>query len=240
MIDLFLLNALTIVTEFIGISLASATLGCRRSRRHPRGIAHFAAVSTGSFRRFERLCLVLVAGSLPAHPDVSIVHPPIGQMTHDFFVPGLPGGSAAFHRNAADHRDRRHHRRALAALLPAVLHHRQAHHAALHALRERDLVIGIALVIIGAAAMMGFLTPCSPGPPVRALHRRRWHRRASAAYASDAAGVLFAIALLDASIIGAAAVGLATAYATATSSTSTTPCTGLSRRPRGSTPATRA
>ena len=54
-IDLFLLNALTIVTEFIGISLALGFLGVSK----PLGVVVAAALimiaaGTGNFRRFER------------------------------------------------------------------------------------------------------------------------------------------------------------------------------------------
>ena len=54
-IDLFLLNALTIVTEFIGISLALGYLGVSK----PVGVIIAAALimvaaGTGNFRRFER------------------------------------------------------------------------------------------------------------------------------------------------------------------------------------------
>ena len=55
-IDLFLLNALTIVTEFIGISLGLSYLGLPTVP----GVLIAAAVvvgaaSTGSFRRFEQV-----------------------------------------------------------------------------------------------------------------------------------------------------------------------------------------
>src|SRR5579859_1857322 len=57
-IDLFILNALTIVTEFIGITLAASYLGV------PKVIAVVLAAAvvigsafTGSFRRFERMAL---------------------------------------------------------------------------------------------------------------------------------------------------------------------------------------
>src|SRR5580693_6741051 len=64
-IDLFMLNALTIVTEFIGISLAVSYLGLPKVPSVVvAAVAIIGAVSTGSFRRFERLCLMLVAGSL--------------------------------------------------------------------------------------------------------------------------------------------------------------------------------
>src|SRR5487761_96029 len=64
-IDLFILNALTIVTEFIGISLGLDYLGIPKIPGILLAAAVIiAAAFTGSFRRFERICLTLVAGSL--------------------------------------------------------------------------------------------------------------------------------------------------------------------------------
>src|SRR5580704_610101 len=92
-IDLFILNALTIVTEFIGISLAVSYLGLPKVPTViVAAIAVIGAVSTGSFRRFERLCLVLVAFSLLVIPIFLVVHPPVGDVAHSFVVPGLPHG----------------------------------------------------------------------------------------------------------------------------------------------------
>jgi Mn2+/Fe2+ NRAMP family transporter len=93
-IDLFLLNALTIVTEFIGISLALDFLGLPRLW----GVIVAAALimiaaATGSFRRFERFSLVLVFGSLLLVPVFLMVHPPVGVMAADFLMPKLPQGS---------------------------------------------------------------------------------------------------------------------------------------------------
>src|ERR1700736_1268771 len=90
-VDLFLLNALTIVTEFIGISLALDYLGLPKLW----GVLVAAALimiaaATGSFRRFERFSLVLVVGSLLLVPVFLMVHPPVGQMLGDFLVPRLP------------------------------------------------------------------------------------------------------------------------------------------------------
>jgi NRAMP (natural resistance-associated macrophage protein)-like metal ion transporter len=92
-IDLFLLNALTIVTEFIGISLALDYLGLPKLW----GVLVAAALimiaaTTGSFRRFERFSLVLVFGSLLLVPVFLMVHPPAGQIAADFLVPKLPEG----------------------------------------------------------------------------------------------------------------------------------------------------
>jgi Mn2+/Fe2+ NRAMP family transporter len=77
-----------------------------------------------------------------------------------------------------------------------------------------DLWIGIVIVVVGAAAMFGFSDATFAG-------RAQFGHFTTAAgvaqglghYVSRTMGDLFAIALLDASIIGAAAVGLATAYA---------------------------
>src|SRR5271163_742896 len=135
-IDLFLLNGLTTITEFIGISLALDYLGLDKTT----GVIVSAAlimiaVSTGNFRRFERFAMVLVFASLLLVPIFFMVHPPL--------APGgaRPDRSAtarwrqAERRDADRHRRRRHHRRAMAVVLPAELCHRQAHHPALHQIR---------------------------------------------------------------------------------------------------------
>src|SRR5271154_951206 len=93
-IDLFLLNALTIVTEFIGITFAVEYLGV--SKLMGVGIAAvltMAAVSTGSFRKFERFAMVLVFASLLLVPVLVMVHPPVGQIARDFVMPNWPANS---------------------------------------------------------------------------------------------------------------------------------------------------
>src|ERR1700680_3288242 len=93
-IDLFLLNALTIVTEFIGISLSLDYLGVPKFWGIVAGAAAMiVGASTGSFRRFERFSLVLVFGSLLLVPIVFMIHPPLTQIAHDFVVPQLPQGA---------------------------------------------------------------------------------------------------------------------------------------------------
>src|SRR5580692_3610180 len=84
-IDLFVLNALTIVTEFIGVTLAVGYLGLPKVPSVVlAGAVVVGAASTGSFRRFERICLVLVLGSLVLIPIYLMVHPPAGQMARNF------------------------------------------------------------------------------------------------------------------------------------------------------------
>jgi NRAMP (natural resistance-associated macrophage protein)-like metal ion transporter len=213
-IDLFLLNALTIVTEFIGISLGVSYLGLPKVPGVLVSAAVvIAAVSTGSFRRFERLCLILVVGSLLLVPIVIMAHPPIGHVAHDFVVPGLPGGDMStimlliigivgttvapwqlfFQQSYIV--DKR--------ITPRFIRYEKA-----------DLWIGIVLVVVGGAAMMAFSAAAFTGHPefgnftdAGGVATGLGH------YVNQAAGVLFALALIDASIIGAAAVGLSTSYA---------------------------
>src|SRR5690348_11140933 len=93
-IDLFILNALTIVTEFIGLTLAFQYLGIAKVW----GVVISAAVlmvaaSTGNFRRSERFALALVFGSLLLVPVFFMLHPSYQRIAHDFLVPGLPAGA---------------------------------------------------------------------------------------------------------------------------------------------------
>src|SRR6202051_2392768 len=63
--DLFLLNFLTIVTEFIGVSLALGYLGVSKYVSVPvAAVALVAITATGSFRRWERFMFVFIAITL--------------------------------------------------------------------------------------------------------------------------------------------------------------------------------
>ncbi|MBS1861930.1 MAG: divalent metal cation transporter [Actinobacteria bacterium] len=215
-IDLFLLNALTLVTEFIGVSLACSYLGLPKV---PTVIVAAAlivgAAATGSFRRFERLCLALVVGSLLLIPVYLMAHPPIGQMAHDFVVPGMPPGSELSSVMLL-----------IIAIVGTTVAPWQLFFQQSYVIDKRitprfmgyektDLIIGIVIVIVGAAAMMGFSAAAFEGTSAFGHFTDAGGTAAGLGkYVSHTAGTLFAIALLDASIIGAAAVGLSTAYAT--------------------------
>src|SRR5579863_7494427 len=80
-IDLFLLNALTIVTEFIGITFVLDFFGLPKVAGVCVAAAlTMAAVSTGDFRRFERFAIVLCVLSLLLVPVLVSIHPPVAQM----------------------------------------------------------------------------------------------------------------------------------------------------------------
>ena len=215
-IDLFLLNALTLVTEFIGITMAVGYLGLPKlpGVMLAAGVI-IAAAFTGSFRRFERIAVFFCLGSLLLIPIYVLAHPPIGHVAHDFVVPSLPGGSGGM---------------ATLMLLvigivgttiaPWQLFFQQSYvidkkiTARFLRYEKADLVIGIAIVIVGAAAMMGFTATVFAGTHgFGNFTDSVGVAQGLAAYAGKAAGALFAVALLDASVIGAFAVSLASAYA---------------------------
>lgn len=215
-IDLFVLNALTLVTEFIGISLGLGVLGVPKSW----GLAAAAlmimgAVSTGDFRRFERFALALVAGSLLLIPVFLMVHPPWPAIAHDFTVPRLPP-----HAPLAD----------VMLLVIAIvgttvapwqLFFQQSYvidkriSAKFINYERADLVFGIVLVIVGAVAMIAFCAHAYQGTAEAGHFSDAGAVAAGLArrHGSSLPGILFAIALIDASVIGAAAVSLSSAYA---------------------------
>ncbi len=214
-VDLFLLNALTIVTEFIGITLGLDYLGVPKvAGVIVAALLIIAVASTGSFRRFERSMMVLVFGSLLLVPIAFSIHPPAAQIAHDFFVPGLPAGG-----HLADVM------LLIIAIVGTTVAPWQLFFQQSYLIDKRigprfmaysriDLWVGIAVVIVGAVAMMAF-TAMAFGGTAGAGHFTDAAAVAHGieAHAGRLMGVLFAIALIDASIIGASAVSLSTAYA---------------------------
>ncbi|WP_137816703.1 NRAMP family divalent metal transporter [Gandjariella thermophila] len=215
-IDLFLLNALTIITEFIGISLGLSYLGLPKVPGVLlAAVVVILAASTGSFRRFEQVCLALVAGSLLLVPIVVMAHPPLAQIGHDFVVPGLPGGGSELSTVML----------LIIAIVGTTVAPWQLFFQQSYIIDKRitprfiryekaDLWLGIVIVILGAGAMMAFSTAAFAGHPEAGNFTDAGGIATGlGTYVNRTAGVLFALALIDASIIGASAVGLATAYA---------------------------
>ncbi len=212
--DLFILNFLTIVTEFIGISLAGSYFGIS-----PYLAVPFAAglliggTMTGSFERWERFMFVFLAFNALVIPIALLSHPKIGAIAHDAVVPGIKGGFSSTailliiaivgttvapwqlffqQSNVVDKR-----------ITPRWMPYERA-----------DTVIGAFVVIIGAAALM--IAPAVAFGGTAAFGQFTDAGAVAAGLAqhiSRLEGTLFAIVLLDASIIGASAVTLATSYA---------------------------
>jgi Mn2+/Fe2+ NRAMP family transporter len=215
-IDLFLLNALTLVTEFIGITLAVGYLGLPKAPSViAAGVVVIAAASTGSFRRFERVVITLCAGSLLLIPIALMLHPSAGQMAHGFLVPQMPGGGG---QEAAV-------MLLIIGLVGTTVAPWQLFFQQSYVIDKRitprfmkyekaDLWIGIVVVVIGAAAIIGFSAAAVANTKFAGhFGDAQGLAQVISAKAGHVAGILFAIALLDSSIIGAFAVSLSTAYA---------------------------
>jgi Mn2+/Fe2+ NRAMP family transporter len=211
--DLFLLNFLTIVTEFIGISLAASYFGISRYIVVPiSAVALVAIMASGSFRRWERAMFAFIAVTLLQIPMLLLSHPQWGAAARYFVVPGIKGGLSSdavlliiaivgttvapwqlfFQQsNIVDKR-----------ITPRFIGYERA-----------DTTIGAFVVVIGAAAlvMTADWASRSTGHSTDFLDAGAIARLL--AQHSSALGWMFAIVLLDASIIGAAAVTLSTSYA---------------------------
>jgi NRAMP (natural resistance-associated macrophage protein)-like metal ion transporter len=214
-VDLFILNALTIVTEFIGISLGLDYLGVDKFW----GVSIAAAVimgaaSTGNFRRFERFSLILVFASLLLVPVFIIIHPPVGQMAQDFFIPKMPVGGKLNEVMLL-----------IIAIVGTTIAPWQLFFQQSYVVDKRitprfiryqraDLWLGIALVIIGGVAMIAFTAEVFIDKPEFGNFADAGAVSAGMEkYFGRTPAVLFALALIDACIIGASAVSLSTAYA---------------------------
>ncbi len=213
-IDLFLLNALTIVTEFIGISLAMQYFGVSK----PLGVLvaaglTIAAVSTGSFRRFERFALLVCLGSLVVVPIFLAAHPPLSEVARNLVVPQMPHGKLSD---------------AMLLIIgivgttvaPWQLFFQQSYvvdkrlSPRFMAYERADMAIGVLFTQIGAIAMLCFAAAAFVGTPEFGNFTDAGGVAAGLAkHVAGWAGDLFAIGLMDAAILGAAAVGLSTVYA---------------------------
>ncbi|HET9732226.1 MAG TPA: NRAMP family divalent metal transporter [Acidimicrobiales bacterium] len=211
--DLFVLNFLTIVTEFIGVALAAEYLGISQYAAVPLAALTLVAVATsGSFRRFERFMLAFIAVSLVLYPMALLSHPRWGRIAHDFVVPGIQGGVSSgavlliiaivgttvapwqlfFQQsNVIDKR-----------ITPRFINYERT-----------DTVLGSAVVVLGAAALMVAADYAFRASPQHGHFSDALGVARGLGHMGHGLGTLFAIALLDASIIGAVAVTLATSYA---------------------------
>jgi len=212
--DLFILNFLTIATEFIGISLGAAYFGVSPYIAVPlTGLLLIGITVTGRFETWERLMFVILFGNLLIIPLVILSHPNVDHVVHDLVIPGMKGGLTSngvlliiaivgttvapwqlfFQQsNVVDKR-----------ITPRWIPYERA-----------DTVIGAFVVVIGATAITVTTAFAFQNTPL-AGHFVDAGTVATgiASRLGSAAGAIFAILLIDASIIGASAVTLATSYA---------------------------
>jgi Mn2+/Fe2+ NRAMP family transporter len=212
--DLFLLNFLTIVTEFIGVSLAMSYFGVSPYISVPVAAALLVAITaSGSFRRWERAMFGFIGASLVLFvPLVVLAHPRVGTIARDFVVPGIAGGVSS---NAV---------LLIIAIVGTTVAPWQLFFQQSNVIDKRitprfiryeraDTMLG-SLVVVGGAAVILVATVFA----VRGTHLIGHFTDAlgvADAFGAKSGflGAVFALVLLDASIIGAAAVTLSTSYA---------------------------
>ncbi len=216
--DLFVLNFLTIATEFIGISLGAQYFGVPAWVAVPlAGILLVGITVTGRFETWERLMFVILFGNLLCIPLMFLCHPTLGPVLQHFVVPGVQGGFKSdgvllivavvgttitpwqlfFQQsNVVDKR-----------ITPRWIPYERA-----------DTVIGALVVVIGASAIMiatafAFSRTGTGAGSVTAFQNAYELANSLMHRVGPAAGAIFSILLIDASIVGASAVTLSTSYA---------------------------
>ncbi len=211
--DLFLLNFLTIVTEFIGVSLALRYFGVSPYISVPIAAVLLVAITaSGSFRRWEQALFLFIAASLVLVPLALLSHPYYGQIAYHFLVPGVQGGvnSTAVlliiaivgttvapwqlffqQSNVIDKR-----------ITPRFIGYERA-----------DTTVGSFVVIGGAAAIEVVAVYAVRGTHLAGQFSSALGTAQALERHGYVFGALFAIVLLDASIIGASAVTVSTSYA---------------------------
>ena len=211
--NLMLLNGLIIVTEFIGVALAGSYFGL------PRWISVICAAAllvgftiSGSYRRWERWMYALIAVNAIVIPLILTAHVTAAPVAHGL-VPGLPGGLNA---------------RVLLLVIAIVgttvapwqLYFQQSIVVDKRitprwiAYERADTVIGSFAVVTGAAALIAVTAFGFAGTGLHGSFGDAGGVAAGLAHTvGHHAGGMFALLLLDASLIGAAAVTLATSFA---------------------------
>ncbi len=212
--DLFLLNFLTIVTEFIGVSLALGYLGVSMYVSVPLAALGLVAITaSGSFRFWERAMFIFVFANFLVVPLLFLSHPNAGAIARHLVIPSIHGGATSTavlliigivgttvapwqlffqQSNVIDKR-----------ITPRWINYERL-----------DTWMGAFVVTIGAAALIAISAFAFSGTRyfghfgdagVTAL--------ALGHVLGHTAGVFFAVVLLNASLIGAGALTLSTSYA---------------------------
>ena len=212
--DLFLLNFLTIVTEFIGVSLALGYFGVSQYIAVPlAAVALIAITTTGSFRAWERGMFVFVFANLLVIPLFFMAHPGWGNIAHHFVVPGIQGGATSTSVLL------------IIAIVGTTVAPWQLFFQQSNIIDKRitprwinyerlDTWIGAFVVVIGAAALI-CISAFAFG---HTSYAGGFTNAGATASALDhvlgrVAGAFFALVLLNASLIGAGALTLSTSYA---------------------------
>ncbi len=212
--DLFILNFLTITTEFVGIKQSAGYFGFSEWIVVPLAAGILIAITTtGNFRRWERAMFVFLGISLLVIPLVVLSHPDPGAALKGFLVPTINGG---FTSDSA---------LLIIAIVGTTVAPWQLFFQQSNVIDKRitprwfayekaDTVIGSFVVVIGAAAIImatasAFMGTMEFGNFTSAVDTAK----GLANHFHPVVGAIYAVFLFDASIVGASAVTLATSYA---------------------------
>ena len=212
--DLFILNFLTIATEFIGVSLALNYFGVNKYWSVPlAAVALVVMTASGSFRRWERFMFAFIAVNFLVIPLAFTSHPSASAFFNGLTTPGVQGGFNSTsvlliiaivgttvapwqlffqQSNIVDKR-----------ITPRWINYERA-----------DTVVGSLITVSAAAILLAVVASAFAGTHyfgnftnAGGVARGLQHE------VGRFAGAVFAIILLNASIIGAASVTLSTSYA---------------------------
>jgi len=211
---IFLLNFLTISTEFIGIKFAGEYFGLSPYVVVPAAALVLVGITiSGNFRRWERAMFVFLFASLLVLPLALLSHPDPTAVLRGFVQPGIQGGLTS---NSA---------LLIIAVVGTTVAPWQLFFQQSNVIDKRitprwleyekaDTVLGAFVVVVGAACIMmatasAFTGTADFGHFDNALSVAQ----GLAGHISPLVGSIFALLLFDASIVGASAVTLATSYA---------------------------
>ncbi len=212
--SILLLNFLIIITEFIGISLSMEYFGVSPYISVPIAVVVlFAVTASGSFQRWERFMMLFVAVNLFIVPLLLATKPHYTTALVHATVPGIRGGASSSavlliisiigttvapwqlyfqQSNIVDKK-----------ITPRWLNYERI-----------DTILGSFIVVVGASALMA---ACAAGfaghGGTNAYTNALGVAKGLGHYVGHGSGTVFAILLLNASVIGAAAVTLASTYA---------------------------
>ena len=211
--DLFLLNFLTIVTEFIGVSLALQYFGISPYISVPlTAVLLVGITASGSFRRWERAIFLFIATSLVLYPLALASGPHYASIAYHLVVPGIQGGATSTAVLL------------IIAIVGTTVAPWQLFFQQSNVVNKRitprfigyeraDTAFGAIVVVAGAIAIVVVAVFAVRGTDLVG----KFTNALGVARALEAhgywLGAVFAIVLLDASIIGASAVTLSTSYA---------------------------
>ena len=212
--DLFILNFLTIATEFIGVSLALGYFGVSEYISVPiAAVALVAMTASGSFRRWERFMFVFIFANFLVIPLAIFSHPSASSFAKGFVIPVVHGG---FNSTSI---------LLVIAIVGTTVAPWQLFFQQSNIIDKRitprwinyervDTVLGSLVTVFAASLIMAVVASAFTGTPLFGHYTNAGGvAHGLATQVGHGTGAIFAIILLNASIIGAASVTLATSYA---------------------------